>query len=86
MDEEVADLRTITVRDDNIVLICELSDFLADGASDFLLSFSGGFAVFLEGVATESEDNSFLFHIVIIITQVFYDIIGAWINYRMMGR
>lgn len=47
MNENIADLRAVAVRDDYFIFISEGGDRFADFDGDFLLGFGGGFAVFL---------------------------------------
>lgn len=50
---DVADLRAITVSDDNFVFIGKGCHDSANDIGDFFLSFGGDFAVFLKGIATK---------------------------------
>ena len=63
MDENVADLRAVAVGDDDFVFAGEFGDKFTDFFSDGFLSLGRDFAVFLEGVAAEGDDDTFFNHI-----------------------
>ena len=53
VNEDVADLGTITVGDDDFVFAGEGCNECSDGVCDFFLGFGGDFTIFLKGVAAE---------------------------------
>ena len=62
VDEDVADLGTVTVGDDDFVFIGKLSNHGANLASDGFLGVGGDFAVALEGIATQGDDDTGFTH------------------------
>ena len=60
MNQDVTDLRTVTMSNDNLIVAAEFGNNFADFHSDGFLSFSGGFTVSLECVSAKSYNNSFL--------------------------
>ena len=65
MDEDVADLGAVTVSDDNFVFVSEAGNDVADLTGDLFLGRSSDFAVFLESIATEGKNDTFLHSIII---------------------
>ena len=65
VDEDVADLGAVAVGNDDFIFASKISDDFTDFLGDFFLGFGGGFTVFLEGVAAESEDDTFFHNIII---------------------
>lgn len=62
VDENIADLRAVAVDDDDVILLGELRDRVANLAGDLFLCFGGRFAVFLEGVTAESDNDACFLH------------------------
>ena len=62
VNEDVADLGTVAVGDDDFVFIGKFSNHGANLAGDGFLGFGGDFAVALEGIATQGDDDTGFTH------------------------
>ena len=62
VNQNVADLGTVAVGDDDFVVAGKLGDDGANLAGDGFLGFSGDFAVTLQGVATECDHDTGFTH------------------------
>jgi len=63
VNEDVADLRTVAVGDDNFVFVRKARDCAADLFGDGFLGFGSYFPTFLESIAAESNNYARFLHI-----------------------
>ena len=62
VNEDITDLGTVAVGDDDFVFIGKFSNHGANLAGDGFLGFGGDFAVALEGIATQGNDDTGFTH------------------------